>query len=152
MTTLRLISIITALAFLAGMLHFRITSGFSASGDLVFRIVMLVYFIAVGVKLIPWFANWAGRQDFMQEGRDTTSEQAKKIGEIVLLVASGTMVISGTVALLTGTMPEMDRYGSSDEYNSMSQTAEYWSNVLVGFMLIVFCVSAYLVIRDQNRS
>ncbi len=151
-TAYQLLISLCAIGFLILAFFIRFQLGvLSQWQDAIFRVIILTYFIFVGIKIVPSMAIWSNNQDFMRQAFAKDGKSKSMIAETVLLLAcitlSGLMIYS----ILSGTIPKMERHGNSNiEYNSIHQIGEFWSNAIFGYVLTLIASTGYWQMRIER--
>lgn len=128
-----------ALLFLLGAMQYRLNqTAMTPGGDLAFRLMMLVYFATVGYQLVPRLAGWLNKQPFVIEAFEKEKSPHDRKLEYFLMFLAAVFCVLLTLSLITGTIGDVNRYGSKGDYDALAQTTDYWTNVLAGYFVALF--------------
>lgn len=111
----------------------------------VFRGVMLIYFNSMLFLIVPNLAKWLNKQDFMIEENNAYSDSIWI--EYFLLALSVFFVLMMADAQITGVIAEIRRYSSGPDYHALRQPAQFWSNVIAGYVITLFSSTVYWQMR-----
>lgn len=144
-----LVGYVSAVLFIVIALNYRINvTGITANGDLVFRLIMLVYFAIVTYKLVPVLSQQQWVIDVMEKDKGPHEDKIEYVMLFFVVLFSALM----TGSLIVGTAAAPSRTGSGGDYNSLAQPGEFWFAILATYILLLFLSSAYWYLRQRRLS
>ncbi len=141
-----LVGYLFAVLFLIIAVNYRLNqTDMTANGDLMFRLVMLVYFVILTYKQVPVLATQQFLIDVMEQDKGSHEDKM----EYIMLVFSVLFGFLLTGSLIFGTAGDPDRRGGS-EYDSLTQPGEFWIAFLAGYFLFAFVSASYWYLRQRR--